>query len=46
MVFSLEVSPEFGRDYRKRSSKNRAFKAAVDGKVAQIRHVLETNPDH
>lgn len=36
MAWTLEVSPEFERDYRKLCTKNPAFRAAVDKKVAQI----------
>jgi YafQ family addiction module toxin component len=37
LTWSLEVSPEFKRDYRKRCTKDAAFRKAVDKKVAQIR---------
>lgn len=36
MVWSLEVSPEFEKDYRRLCAKNAAFQSAVDKKVAQI----------
>jgi YafQ family addiction module toxin component len=36
MAWSLEVSPEFERDYRKLCAKNAGFRAAVDKKVDQI----------
>ncbi len=42
MSYSLEVSPQFEEDYRKKCLKNRAFRQALDKKVAQI---LE-NPFH
>lgn len=35
-MWRLQVSPDFKRDYRKRCAKNKAFKEAVDAKVAQI----------
>lgn len=37
MTWALLVSAEFKRDYRKRCAKDRAFRDAVDKKVAQIR---------
>lgn len=42
MTWSLEVSPEFKRDYRKRCARDAAFREAVDMKVAQVRE----NPLH
>jgi YafQ family addiction module toxin component len=42
LSWSLEVSPEFKRDYRKRCAKDVGFREAVDKKVAQIRE----NPMH
>lgn len=36
MAWSLELSPEFERDYRKLAAKNAAFRTAVDRKVGQI----------
>ena len=36
MPWSLEVSPEFERDYRKTCARNAGFKRAVDNKVQQI----------
>ena len=36
MAWTLEVPPEFERDYRKLCSKNAAFRQAVDKKVEQI----------
>lgn len=42
MTWSIEVSPEFKRDYRKRCAKDAAFKDAVDKKVAPVRE----NPLH
>ena len=36
MVWDLEVSPEFERDYQKLCRKNATFRRAVDKKVAQI----------
>jgi len=34
--WSLEVSPDFERDYQKLCSKNAGFKRAVDRKIEQI----------
>ncbi|MEW6328846.1 MAG: type II toxin-antitoxin system RelE/ParE family toxin [Candidatus Micrarchaeota archaeon] len=42
MAYSLEISPEFERDYSKKCRKDRAFKNAVDKKIAQIKE----NPLH
>ena len=36
MAWTLEVSPDFERDYRKLCAKNAAFRSAVDKKVVQI----------
>lgn len=36
MAWSLEASPEFESDIRKLSTKNAAFRAAVEKKVEQI----------
>lgn len=36
MTWTLEVSPEFERDYRKLCGKNAGLKRAVDKKVEQI----------
>lgn len=36
MAWTLEVSPEFERDYRKLCSKNASFRTAVDKKVGQV----------
>lgn len=36
MAWTLEVSPEFERDYRKLCYKNAGFRQAVDKKVDQI----------
>lgn len=36
MPWSLEVSPEFERDYRRFCAKNKGFRSAVDKKVAQV----------
>ncbi|MGA7924208.1 MAG: type II toxin-antitoxin system RelE/ParE family toxin [Thermoplasmata archaeon] len=36
MSWSLEVSPEFERDYRKLCGRNVGFKNAVDSKVSQV----------
>jgi addiction module RelE/StbE family toxin len=36
MRWGLEWSPDFERDYRRFCGRNRAFKRAVDKKVAQI----------
>ncbi len=36
MAWSLAVSPEFERDYRKLCGRNTAFRGAVEKKVAQI----------
>ena len=36
MTWSLEVSPEFGDDYRQLCSRNAGLRRAVDRKVAQI----------
>ena len=35
MAWGIDVSPEFGRDYRKLCGKNAGFRSAVDKKVAQ-----------
>lgn len=36
MAWTIEVSPEFERDYRKLCGKNAGFRTAVDKKVDQI----------
>ena len=36
MTWSLEVAPEFGRDYRKLGARNAGLRRAVDRKIAQI----------
>ena len=36
MTWSLEVSPEFEEDYRKRCGRDAGLRRAVDRKVAQI----------
>lgn len=36
MAWTLEVSPEVERDYRKLCAKNAGFRTAVDKKVAQV----------
>jgi YafQ family addiction module toxin component len=42
MPWTLELSPQFERDYRKHCGKNAGFKSAVDRKIEQILH----NPLH
>ena len=36
MSWSLEVSPDFERDYRKLCARNAGFKRAVDNKMNQV----------
>ena len=36
MAWSMEISPEFERDYTKLCGRNAAFRHAVDKKMAQI----------
>jgi YafQ family addiction module toxin component len=36
VAWTLEVSPEFERDYRKLCAKNAGFRSAVDKKIAQL----------
>lgn len=36
MAWSIEVSPDFERDYRKLCAGNAGFRRAVDEKVAQV----------
>ena len=36
MPETLEVSPEFERDYRKACAKNAGFRRVVDNKVQQV----------
>lgn len=42
MTWTLEVSPDFKRDYRKRCAKDAKFREAVGKKIEQVRE----NPTH
>ncbi|MHB1867261.1 MAG: type II toxin-antitoxin system RelE family toxin [Thermoplasmata archaeon] len=37
MIWELEVSPEFERDYRKLCGRNAGLRRAVEAKIAQLR---------